>query len=217
MLRTIDPVLWSATRHNPVAMLRRVSPGRLAHCASDPEFLALYDHTLAEFEAALTRRDTWFHSTYPDIDPTHPVAYFCAEFGLHNSIPIYSGGLGVLAGDHCKAASDLGVPLIGVGLLYSKGYFDQKLNLEGWQENSDEVFNPEIMPLVRLTAPGGDLALASLVTAGRPVHIGAWLLQAGRVNLYLLDTNLAENHEEDRQLTYQLYGGGKEYRLKQPG
>ena len=215
MLRAIDPVLWSATRHNPVAMLRRVSPGRLAHCASDSEFLAMYDRTIAEFEAALSRTDTWFETTYADADPKRPVAYFCAEFGLHNSIPIYSGGLGVLAGDHCKAASDLGVPLVGVGLLYSKGYFDQKLNLEGWQENSDEVFNPEIMPLVRLTAPGGDLALTSLVTARRPVHIGAWRLQAGRVNLYLLDTNLAENHEEDRQLTYQLYGGGKEHRLKQ--
>jgi starch phosphorylase len=215
MLRAIDPVTWSATRHNPVAMLRHVSPGRLAHCASDDEFLALYDTTMAEFDAALSRPDTWFSGMYPDVDPTHPVAYFCAEFGLHNSIPIYSGGLGVLAGDHCKAASDLGVPLIGVGLLYSKGYFDQKLNLEGWQENSDETFNPEIMPLVRVTAPGGELALTSVVTAGRPVHIGVWRLDAGRVSLYLLDTNLPENHEEDRQLTYQLYGGGQEHRLRQ--
>lgn len=215
MLRAIDPVLWSATRHNPVAMLRRVDPSRLAHCASDSEFLALYDRTMAEFDETLGRTDTWFQTAHADLDGDRPVAYFCAEFGLHNSIPIYSGGLGVLAGDHCKAASDLGVPLVGVGLLYSKGYFDQKLNLEGWQENSDEVFDPEIMPLVRLTAPSGDCAITSVITSGRPVHIGAWRLQAGRVSLYLLDTNLPENHEEDRQLTYQLYGGGQEHRLKQ--
>ncbi len=215
MLRAIDPVIWSATRHNPVALLRQVSPGRLAQCASDPEFLALYDRTLASLEEALGTQDTWFRRHFPDASEEHPVAYFCAEFGLHNSIPIYSGGLGVLAGDHCKAASDLGVPLIGVGLLYSKGYFDQKLNLEGWQEDSDETFDPEIMPLVRLTGPGGSLSLASVETSGRPVHVGAWLLEAGRVKLYLLDTNLPENHPEDRELTYKLYGGGQEHRLKQ--
>jgi starch phosphorylase len=133
MLQSIDPVLWSKTRHNPVAMLKRVSPHRLAHCASDPVFLKAFDHTMAEFKAHLESTDTWFDHRHPDVNHGNPVAYFCAEFGLHNSLPIYSGGLGVLAGDHCKAASDLGVPLIGVGLLYSKGYFDQKLNLEGWQ------------------------------------------------------------------------------------
>ena len=215
MLRAIDPVLWSSTRHNPVAMLKRVSPQRLAHCASDPEFLGLYEATVAEFHQALTTDHTWFQTNHTDLSLEHPVAYFCAEFGLHNSIPIYSGGLGVLAGDHCKAASDLGVPLIGVGLLYSKGYFDQKLNMEGWQEDSDEAFKPEIMPLVRLTGPDGAQALTTLDTSGRPVHIGAWLLRAGRVKLYLLDTNLTENHDEDRELTYKLYGGSREHRLKQ--
>ncbi|GMV07900.1 MAG: alpha-1,4 glucan phosphorylase [Gemmatimonadota bacterium] len=215
MLRAIDPVLWSATRHNPVAMLRRVSPQRLAHCATDPEFLAEYDRVIQAFNRTLESEETWFRHHHPHVDQGRPVAYFCAEFGLHNSIPIYSGGLGVLAGDHCKAASDLGVPLVGVGLLYSKGYFDQRLNLEGWQEDSDETFDPEIMPLVRLTGPGGSLSLASVMTSGRAVHVGAWLLRAGRVNLYLLDTNLPENHEEDRELTYKLYGGGHGHRLKQ--
>ena len=215
MLRAVDPVIWSATRHNPVAMLRQVSPGRLAECASNPEFLVMYDRTVAAFEEMLENRDTWFARYFPDVSPEHPVAYFCAEFGLHNSIPIYSGGLGVLAGDHCKAASDMGVPLIGVGLLYSKGYFDQKLNLDGWQEDSDEVFDPEIMPLLRLTGPSGSLSLACVETSGRPIHVGAWLLEAGRVKLYLLDTNLPENDPGDRELTYKLYGGGHEHRLKQ--
>lgn len=215
MLQTIDPVLWSATRHNPVAMLKRVSPQRLAHCASDPEFLRLYESSMADFRAMRESTETWFSRRFKEVDHGNPVAYFCAEFGLHNSLPIYSGGLGVLAGDHCKAASDLGVPLIGVGLLYSKGYFDQKLNLEGWQEDSDESFRPDEMPLIRLTDASGGLSLATVMTAGRGVHVGAWLLQAGRVKLYLLDTNLPENHDEDRELTYKLYGGGHDHRLKQ--
>src|SRR3972149_1674557 len=122
MLRAIDPVLWSATRHNPVAMLKRVSPHRLAHCASAPDFLILYDRTMADFWEMRENAETWFSHKYPDVNHGNPVAYFCAEFGLHNSIPIYSGGRGVLPGDHCKAASDLGVPFIGVGLLLLQGY-----------------------------------------------------------------------------------------------
>ncbi len=214
LLRSVDPVLWSATRHNPVALLRQVDPSRLAHCAQDAEFLNLYDWTVAEFDRALGRNDTWFQTEFPELSG-RSIAYFCAEFGLHNSIPIYSGGLGVLAGDHCKSASDLGVPLLGVGLMYSKGYFDQKLNLEGWQEDSDEPFEPKIMPLVRLTGPDDSHALTVLETGARPVHVAAWRLDVGRVRLYLLDTNLPENHPEDRELTYQLYGGGREHRLKQ--
>jgi glycogen phosphorylase len=210
----LDPVLWSALRHNPVALLRQMDPGRLAQLARDPNFLAKLDGVVAEMDHALTSEDTWFHNTFPDAGSA-PVAYFCAEFGLHNSIPIYSGGLGVLAGDHCKAVSDLGVPFVGVGLLYSKGYFDQHLNLEGWQQGSEEVFDPRIMPLVRLTGPQGETALAVLRTAARDVAIGAWKLAVGRADLILLDTNLPENDPEDRELTYQLYGGGQEHRLKQ--
>jgi starch phosphorylase len=210
----LDPVWWSVLRHNPVALLRQMDPGRLAQLARDPTFLEAYDRVVAEFDKALGSDDTWFRHAFPVLGP-EPVAYFCAEFGLHNSIPIYSGGLGVLAGDHCKAASDLGVPFVGVGLLYSKGYFDQHLNLEGWQQGSDEPFDPHVMPLVRLQGPGGETALTALDTAGRDIAIGAWGLDVGRVRLVLLDTNLPENDPEDRELTYQLYGGGQEHRLKQ--
>lgn len=210
----LDPVLWSALRHNPVALLRQMDPGRLAHLARDPDFLAKLDGVIEEMDRALVSEDTWFRHAYPDVGSA-PVAYFCAEFGLHNSIPIYSGGLGVLAGDHCKAVSDLGVPFVGVGLLYSKGYFDQHLNLEGWQQGSEEVFDPRVMPLVRLFGPGGASALTSLETSGRKVAIGAWKLAVGRANLVLLDTNLPENDPEDRELTYQLYGGGQDHRLRQ--
>jgi starch phosphorylase len=215
LLKSIDPALWTATRHNPVAMLRGVEPGRLAQLAQDRDFVEAYDRVMVDFRSAASAEGTWFREAFPDLSRDNPVAYFCAEFGLHNSIPIYSGGLGVLAGDHCKAASDLGVPFVGVGLLYSRGYFDQKVNLDGWQENTDEVFDHRIMPLVRLAGPDGSYRLTTLETSGRPVGIGAWRLDAGSIRLYLLDTDLPENHPEDRQLTYTLYGGGEEYRLKQ--
>ena len=210
----LDPVLWSALRHNPVALLRLIEPGRLAHLAQDPDFLAELDAVVAELDRELASETTWFRTTFPDLG-TAPVAYFCAEFGLHNSIPIYSGGLGVLAGDHCKSASDLGVPFVGVGLLYSKGYFDQHLNLEGWQESSDEAFDPLAMPLVRVVGPDGGTTLTVLETAGRDIRIGAWTLDVGRVRLILLDTGLPENHPDDQKLTYQLYAGGEEHRLRQ--
>lgn len=209
-----DPVLWSAVRHNPVELLRLVEPGRLAHLAQNADFLSEYDAVVAELDERLASESSWFRETFPELGSA-PVAYFCAEFGLHSSIPIYSGGLGVLAGDHCKAASDLGVPFVGVGLLYCKGYFDQYLNLEGWQESQEEVFDPLVMPLVRVVGADGRHTLTVLETAGRDVHIGAWRLSVGRVQLILLDTNLPENHPEDHELTYQLYGGGQDHRLRQ--
>jgi starch phosphorylase len=215
LFRSIDPAIWSATRHNPVATLRMVDPNRLAQVSRDKEFLTEYAAVLGGLELALDAETGWFRRTFPDLGDAC-FAYFCAEFGLHNSIPIYSGGLGILAGDHCKSASDLGVPLVGVGLLYSKGYFDQKLNHDGWQEDSDEPFDPRIMPLVRLQGTQEDSQTIAVVNmSGRPVHIGAWRLDVGRMKLYLLDTNLRENDPEDRELTYKLYGGGQEHRLKQ--
>ncbi|MEQ9569667.1 MAG: alpha-glucan family phosphorylase [Longimicrobiales bacterium] len=214
LLRAVDPALWSLTRHNPVEMLRLVEPARLVECAADEAFLELYDHAVAELADSRTAQDTWYRTTFPDIG-TGRIAYFCAEFGMHNSIPIYSGGLGVLAGDHCKAASDLGVPLVGVGLLYSKGYFDQKISLEGWQEDSDEPFDPSIMPLTRLTTAEGNATITTVHGWGRAIEIGAWRLRAGRVDLILLDTDLPGNEPDDRELTRKLYGGGQEYRLRQ--
>jgi len=214
LLRRIDPALWRVTRSNPVAVLRSVDEDRWAQLARDPAFVRSYDAVMRDFRFAISESHGWFAERFPDL-LDRPVAYFCAEFGLHTSLPIYSGGLGVLAGDHCKAASDLGVPFVGVGLLYSRGYFDQKINLDGWQEDSEEVFEHDEMPLTRLTDASGSASLTVLETSGRPVAIGAWSVDVGGVRLYLLDTDLEENHPEDRQLTYTLYGGGQEYRLKQ--
>jgi len=214
MFRAIDPRLWYRVRHDPLALLRAAEPARLAACARDPEFLAHYRGALAELDRLQSRDDTWFTRSYPDVGES-TIAYFCAEFGLHNSVPIYSGGLGVLAGDHCKEASDLGLDFVCVGLLYSRGYFDQKVDRDGWQTDSDELFDPEALPLTRLERPGGELALAEVVAEGRQVALGAWEMRVGRTRLVLLDANLEENLDEDREVTSKLYGGGQELRLKQ--
>src|SRR6476659_8240689 len=163
-----------------------------------------------------TNQQTWFANKHPEI-VDRPIAYFCAEFGLHNSVPIYSGGLGVLAGDHCKAASDLGVPLVGVGLFYTKGYFDQHLRLDGWQEDSDEQFDPTSGPLEQVFGQGQKPWLAVVNTHGRDIHVGAWRMMVGRVPVYFLDTNLEENDPQDRELASKLYAGGPDLRLRQEG
>ncbi len=210
----LDEPLWHLTRHNPIALLRRVDPSRLSECARDPQFLDLYDRVIDEVQREGTFADTWFHDQFQELRGG-TVAYFCAEFGLHNSVPIYSGGLGVLAGDHCKSSSDLGVPLVGIGLYYQKGYFDQKLNLDGLQEDSDEHFDVRNTPLERLNGPGREPWLAVVRTFGRDVHIAAWRMLVGRVPVYLLDTDLEQNDPADRDLTSKLYTGGPDVRLRQ--
>ncbi len=214
LFRSVDPTLWHLTRHNPFVLLRRVERERLTACAADPEFLARYDAVLEAVARTASDEGTWLAETHPELRG-QGVAYFCAEFGLHNSVPIYSGGLGILAGDHCKAASDLGVPLIGVGLLYTRGYFDQRLRLDGWQEEADERFDPSVTPLERVVGAGGEPCLVSVQTGGRSVRVGAWRMMVGRVPLYLLDTDLEENDPADRELSHRLYGGQLDVRLRQ--
>jgi starch phosphorylase len=213
VFRRVDQPLWHLTKHNPLELLRRVDPARLAACATDPGFLSIYDRVMDAFHRAVSTRNTWFQDRFPDL--SRPVAYFCAEFGLHNSVPIYSGGLGILAGDHLKAASDLGVPLVGIGLFYTKGYFDQRLRIDGWQEDSDVQFDIETTPLERLNGPDSEPYLAVVRTFGRPVHIAAWRMLVGRVPVYLLDTNLEQNDPADRDLSAKLYAGGPDMRLRQ--
>jgi starch phosphorylase len=210
----IDEPLWHLTRHNPIAMLRRVGPSRLIECARDQRFTDLYDEAMAELATQMDRSQHWFARDYPDLQ-AQPVAYFCAEFGLHNSVPIYSGGLGVLAGDHCKASADLGTPLVGIGLLYTQGYFDQKLRLDGWQEDSAEHFELVNTPLAPVKAPEGRVYLTTVNTFGRDIHVAAWRIDVGSVPVFLLDTNLEVNQPADRELTSKLYAGGPDVRLRQ--
>src|SRR3989440_5683868 len=161
-----------------------------------------------------TAAGTWFASSHPE-SVNRPIAYFCAEFGLHASVPIYSGGLGVLAGDQCKAASDLGVPLVGIGLFYTKGYSDQRLRLDGWQEDAEERFAVAATPLQPVREPKGDPCLATVRLSGRPVSVGAWRVKVGRVPILLLDTDLEQNDPADRGLSHRLYAGGPDLRLRQ--
>jgi starch phosphorylase len=214
LFRFIDEPLWHLTRHNPIDLLRRVDPERLASLAQDPDFLRRYDALAAWMEREGSADQTWFHRSHPETD-RGTVAYFCAEFGLHNSVPIYSGGLGILAGDHCKAASDLGVPLVGVGLMYTKGYFDQHLGPDGWQEDKDERFDFSVTPLIPVYGPSNEPWLTSIQCFGRQVRVGAWKMMVGRVPLLLLDTNLEDNDPQDRELSSKLYGVGVDLRLKQ--
>ena len=214
LFRGMDEPLWRLTRHNPIAMLRLLPGERLEQLAEDPEFLALYDTVMAWHAAEQSSGGTWFAREHAGV-PRGTVAYFCAEFGLHTSVPIYSGGLGVLAGDHCKAASDLGVPLVGIGLFYMRGYFDQRLRLDGWQEDSDKATDPMLTPLTPLYGADSQPWLTTVMTFGRPVHVRAWTMQVGRVPLYLLDTDLEENDPEDRLLLSKLYAGGPDLRLRQ--
>jgi starch phosphorylase len=210
----IDEPLWHLTRHNPITLLRRVAPSRLSECARDAHFLGLYDEAMTELARQMDRSQQWFAHEYPDL-VEQPVAYFCAEFGLHNSVPIYSGGLGVLAGDHCKASADLGVPLVGIGLLYTQGYFDQQLRLDGWQEDSAEHFELANTPLAPVQAPESREYLTSVNTFGRDIHVAAWRINVGSVPVFLLDTNLEANQPSDRELTSKLYAGGPDVRLRQ--
>ncbi len=214
LFRAIDPNLWHRTRHNPLELLQRIEPSRLQAVAADGQFLATYDRVMEAFGRLEERQDTWYARHHADVDG-RVVAYFCAEFALHNSIPVYSGGLGVLAGDHCKEASDIGLPLIGVGLFYVKGYFDQRLRTDGWQEDSDEIINTAMTPLAPVLGPGGEPSLVVIRTGGRDVHVGAWKLAVGRMSVYLLDTDLEQNDPADRELSHKLYAGNPEMRLRQ--
>ncbi|HIE39740.1 MAG TPA: alpha-glucan family phosphorylase [Anaerolineales bacterium] len=214
LFRTLDYPLWRATGHNPVRILREIPQERLEEAARDPGFLRQFDAVTLAFERDLTDGHLWFPKVYPHLTD-RPVAYCSAEFGLHRSLPIYSGGLGVLAGDHAKEASDLGVPFFGVGFLYSQGYFCQRLPSHGWQEAIYPPLQMEDTPLRPVMDPQGQQVRVGVRLARREVQAALWEVQVGRVRLFLLDTNLPENEPWDRTLTARLYGGDREMRISQ--
>ncbi len=214
LFHRIDRRLWEGTRHNAVQFLRQVSPDRLEEHARDPISLERYDRVVRRFELLSQKNGTWFARRYPEL-LNRSMAYFSAEFALHRSLPIYSGGLGVLAGDHCKEASDLGVPLIGVGLYYHGGYFDQQIGLDGWQRDADDPVDPTVNPVVRVNGSDGKPCVVAVTISGREVRVGAWRVMVGRIPVYLLDTDLESNDPGDRQLTARLYTSAPEWRLRQ--
>ncbi|MHB1587085.1 MAG: alpha-glucan family phosphorylase [Acidiferrobacteraceae bacterium] len=209
----LDRVLWELCGHTPKLVLRRVSQARLLEAVQDPVFMEEYHRALSVFDTyhmARTRPGVSALDGKRDL-----VAYFCAEFGFHESLPIYSGGLGILAGDHCKAASDLGIPFIAVGLLYRQGYFMQTIDGYGNQIARYVPTNFADLPIIPAPAQDGSDLKVVVALPGRQVTLKVWVAVAGHIRLYLLDSDLSENNEQDRSITHQLYGGDTNTRMQQ--
>jgi starch phosphorylase len=214
VFRRLDYTLWRATAHNPARMLWLVSNEKLEAAVQNPQFMLLYDRALAALDAARGGHDTWWSRRFRSLGE-QSIAYFSAEFALHQSLPIYAGGLGVLAGDHCKEAGDLGVPLIGVGFMYPQGYFHQHLSPEGWQEESYERLNWADTAISPATTADGKPCVTAVPLGERTVLVAVWHVRLGRATLFLLDTDLEENAPADRELSARLYGGDQETRIQQ--
>ena len=214
VFRDLDYPLWRLTWHNPVRMLNLMSPDVVARAMATPAWLDTYDRALTQLDEARLARDTWYAGECAESSGT-PIAYFSAEFALHQSLPIYAGGLGVLAGDHCKEASDLGVPLVGIGFMYPQGYFRQSITSDGWQEETYERLRWSDAPVEPAPLPDGQRCVVSVPLNGRVVLAAVWRVRVGRVTLYLLDTSLEDNAPMDRGLSARLYGGNRETRLQQ--
>jgi starch phosphorylase len=217
LFRRLDSQLWEETNHNPVRMLGMVKQSKLDALAQDDGFLAHLERVAHSFDEYLGSRSerAWYPQEF-GLETQPQIAYFSFEFGLTECIPNYSGGLGILAGDNLKAASDLNVPLVGVGLLYQHGYFRQYLNIDGWQQELYPINDFYTMPLKLVTDETGAPVFVAVTFPGREVYAQIWRVLVGRVDLYLLDTNIPQNLEpEDQDLTDELYGGDRELRIKQ--
>jgi len=214
LFRRLDRTLWEVSGHNPVLMLGSMDQQQLHDLAADDAFVAHLDSVAAALRAYVTSSRTWYEKEYGK--PSGPlVAYFSLEFGLTESLPIYSGGLGILAGDHLKSASELGVPLVGVGLLYQKGYFRQYLTSDGWQQERRPSNDFSVMPLRPCYMADGTPVRVTVELAGRTLVLRPWHVQIGRITLVLLDSNIAENPADLQDLTAELYGGDSEMRIRQ--
>lgn len=214
LFQFIDPLLWDMVNHNPVAFLHQVDRTRINAAVDQAVYLEFYDATLAKMQSYLTSRETWFHKTYPALlDKT--IAYFSFEFGLHESLPVYAGGLGILSGDHLKEASDLGLPLVGVGFIYNQGYFVQHLSEDGWQETRSALIDFHNLPLIALYDENRKPLTVTVDLPGRTVSARIWEFEVGRVHLYLLDSNVESNTQADRHLTERLYTNDLEIRISQ--
>jgi starch phosphorylase len=213
LFRRLDPDLWESSHHNPVLMLGTISQSRLLEVVEDEGFLAQVDRAARQLEDYLQER-TWYKKQRNQ-HQKECYAYFSAEFGLVDCLPVYSGGLGVLAGDHLKSASDLGLPLVGVGLLYQQGYFAQYLNADGWQQERYPINDFYNMPLHLERNPDGTELRIAVDYPGRKVYARVWRVQVGTVPLYMLDTNIEPNKAYDHDITDQLYGGDIDMRIHQ--
>jgi len=214
LFKEIDPLVWEESYHNPVVFLRDVDRTRLNAVTNDRYFLDKYERVLREFDRYMNEKDTWFSQEYPNLTK-ELMAYFSFEFGLHESLMVYAGGLGILSGDHLKEASDLGIPLVGVGFVYTYGYFSQRISEDGWQEADNVPIDFDYLPLLRLLDEDGQPVKVSIDLPGRKVCARIYQLNVGRVKLYLLHTNIPDNDPNDRHLTDRLYISDLELRISQ--
>jgi starch phosphorylase len=210
----LDRQLWDDVNHNPVKFLRLIDEKHLHAALSDIQYLVKYDKVVDKFAAYLHNKETWFAREFPE-KKDDVIAYFSMEFGLHESLPIYAGGLGVLSGDHSKEASDLGLPFVGVGFIYQQGYFRQRITEDGWQAEQWDTLDIDDLPIKPAKTPDGDDLFVSVELPGRVIKIRVWEIRVGRIPLYLMDTNVESNSEGDRGLTARLYSSDLDVRITQ--
>ena len=210
----LSPRTWQNVYHNPVAILHEVSDTELRTRLMEPDYAKRVADVLAEFDAYLSSKDTWVTREVTDLSERR-IAYFSAEFGLHETLPIAAGGLGVLAGDHIKSASDLGLNFCGITLFYREGYFQQTINQDNWQTEYYNQLNPRNLPMDPVIDAEGEPLICSVDIATDTVHFRSWRINVGRCPLYLLDTNLPENPPQYRDLTLRVYGGDSTTRIQQ--
>jgi glycogen phosphorylase len=214
LFKMLDRPLWKATCHNPVQLLNQISPHRLVAAAEDSDFLFKYDSVIKEFRNSCSGVKSNNLVRYPQFEQK-TIAYFSMEFAIHSSLPLYAGGLGVLAGDYCKEASDLSLPMIGLGFMYPQGYFRQHIIEDGWQEEIYQQINFVDSPITPVLNAQRQPVKVRIDLESRAVYVGVWQVNVGGVTLYLLDINLEENSPGDRELSARLYGGNSEMRLQQ--
>ncbi|MHB8061116.1 MAG: alpha-glucan family phosphorylase [Ruminiclostridium sp.] len=214
LYREIDLDLWEKLGKNPVRFLQEVSQRKLQLKLNDAEYMKRLDEVINTFDSYMSETNTWFSENHPE-NVDKKIAYFSAEYGLNEVLPIYSGGLGVLSGDHCKAASDLGIPFTAIGLFYKQGYFSQRINAAGWQETCFNDLNVSQLPILPALGGNGEQLEISITFAGRTVYARVWKVQIGRINLFLMDTDVPQNNAGDKALTSRLYGGDQETRIQQ--
>ena len=214
LFQRIDGDLWENSNKNPIKFLKHVSQERLENVAKDVNFLKEYDKIVEDFEGYMNSKSTWFSKKYPE-EKDDLIAYFSAEYGLDQTIPIYSGGLGILSGDHLKSASDLGIPLVAVGLLYKNGYFNQKIDGDGNQQTEYNDIDLYDLPINPVKNDIGDDLVIYVKFPKRRLYLKVWSIKVGRVTLYLLDSDIEKNNPEDRDVTLRLYGGDQEMRIRQ--
>jgi starch phosphorylase len=210
----LDAELWDDVKHNPVRFLNEISRTRLNAAMRDHRFMDLYAKVMQKFESYLKGEGTWYSQTFPQ-QKKDVIAYFSPEFGLHESLPIYAGGLGILSGDHTKEASDLGLPFVGIGFIYQQGYFRQRISEDGWQIEYWDNVDHKLQPVVHALDEAGNDVIIEVGLPGRTIKVQVWRLAVGRVPLFLMDTDVPENSPRDRELTQRLYSSDLDVRIAQ--